>query len=336
MDTTQDNNGYPAEYWRESENDSVVCELCPLSCAISDGKFGVCMLRSNSGGALVAEGYGRIAAIATDPIEKKPLYHFKPGTQILSVGPNGCNMRCRGCQNYTISQGRVPTDCVSPERLIALCEENESPGIAFTYSEPLVWFEYLRDAASLAKENGLYSVIVSNGYINPDPLDAVSLYLAAANIDVKSFKPEFYRDYCGASLQPVLDACKYLKERIPLEITYLLIPGLNDTEEEIEALVNWITDELGRDTPLHISAYFPHFEMTEPATPPHRLLFAKELAERELYYVYMGNVQGIGGADTHCPECANLLIERSGYSTRVVGLDGSCCGECGREIEVVV
>ncbi|GAI40059.1 unnamed protein product, partial [marine sediment metagenome] len=259
-----------------------------------------------------------------------------PGTQILSVGPNGCNMRCRGCQNYSISQNRVPTDYYSPKQLVGLCKENKSPGVAFTYSEPLVWFEYLRDAAALAKEEGIYSVIVSNGFINPEPLEEVSSYLAAANIDLKSFKPEFYKDYCGATLHPILETCKYLKERVHLEITYLLIPGLNDTGEEIEALVNWIAENLGRDTPLHISAYFPHFEMTEPATPPHRMLFAKELAERELHYVYMGNVHGIGGSDTYCPECGNLLIERNGYSTGVIGLDGRRCGECSREIEVIV
>jgi pyruvate formate lyase activating enzyme len=245
-------------------------------------------------------------------------------------------MRCRGCQNYTISQERVHTDYISPERLIALCEENKSPGVAFTYSEPLVWFEYVRDAAAAAKDNEIYSVIVSNGYINSDPLDEVSLYLAAANIDVKSLKPEFYKDYCGAELRPVLRTCEYLKKQIHLEITYLLIPGLNDTGEDIESLVNWIAGNLGRDTPLHVSAYFPNYQMSEPATPPHRMLFAKELAERELYYVYLGNVSGIGGSDTYCPECANLLVERAGYSTRVVGLDGNRCGECGRDIEIVV
>jgi len=325
-----------AEYWKRQDGGSVLCELCPHKCLITEGKFGLCSLRANNGGEFVAEGYGRVAAVAIDPIEKKPLYHFKPGSQIFSIGPNGCNMRCRGCQNYSISQQRVPTEYISPGQLAGLCVEKKSDGIAFTYTEPLVWFEYLRDAARVANEEGLYSVIVSNGYICPEPLSELTPYLAAANIDIKSFRPEFYKDYCGATLQPVLNTCLYLKERIHLEITLLLIPGLNDSNEEIEALVNWIAGNLGRDTPLHISAYFPNYEMTEPATPPHSILKAKELAERELFYVYLGNVHGIGGSDTHCPECGNLLIERNGYSTKITGLTGKQCSDCGRETEIIM
>jgi len=332
----RDDGAHLAEYWQGRGGGAVLCELCPQKCFIEGDKFGLCSLRLNKNGELVADGYGKLAALAIDPIEKKPLYHFKPGTQILSVGPNGCNMRCSGCQNYSMSQRRTATEYMPPDRLVDLCREKRSPGIAFTYSEPLVWFEYLRDAARVARDEGIYSVVVSNGYICPEPLVELTPYLAAANIDVKSFRPEFYKDYCGATLEPVLDTCKYLKTKVHLEITYLLIPGLNDTTEEIEELVNWIAENLGRDTPLHISAYFPHYEMTEPATPPHRILFAKELAERELLYVYVGNVSGIGGNDTICPECGNLLIVRSGYLTEITGLDGSRCSECGREIEIII
>ncbi len=332
----RDGDRYVAEFWRRRDDGTVICELCPLHCLIEEGNQGQCSLRANSNGELLAVGYGELAALAIDPIEKKPLYHFHPGSQILSVGPNGCNMRCRGCQNFSISQKQTATEYIPPEQLVALCLERRSPGIAFTYTEPLVWFEYLRDSARTALEEGIYSVIVSNGYVNPDPLKELAPYLSAANIDIKSFRQDFYKNYCAAKLEPVLETSLYLKGLIHLEITYLLIPGLNDTTEEIEEFVDWIAENLGRDTPLHISAYFPHYEMTEPATPPHRILFAKELAERELYYVYVGNVQGIGGNDTTCPECGNLLIARSGYSTEITGLEGQKCNECGREIEIVV
>ncbi len=325
-----------ASYWHAESDGRVECELCPRRCVISDGKRGVCELRENRAGVLYAAAYGELASTAIDPIEKKPLYHFHPGDDILSVGPNGCNLRCRGCQNYQISQETAPTHYLPAEALAQLAVAQRSPGIAYTYTEPLVWFEYVRDASRVARDQSLYNVAVTNGYLEEEPAREIATFLDAANVDVKSLSDDFYRDYCGGSLEPVLRTCAIFKEHLHLEITNLLVTGLSDSEEDVEALVAWVVENLGRDTPVHFSRYFPHHKMDAPPTPTHHLLRAKEIAERDLYYVYLGNVGGISGTDTRCPQCGNLLVERTGYRGVVVGLDAGKCNNCGRPSEIII
>ena len=326
----------PAVYWSARADGRVACELCPQRCVIPDGQRGLCRLRENRGGELWASGYGQLVAAHVDPIEKKPLYHFHPGADVLSVGPNGCNLRCRGCQNADISQESAPTDSVSPEALVRLARDNRSPGIAYTYTEPLIWFEYMRDACRAARAAGLYNVAVTNGYVEEAPARELAEWLDAANVDVKSLDESFYADYCGASLAPVLRTCEIFKRHLHLEVTYLLVTGLNDGEEAVTAFVRWVADHLGPDTPVHFSRYFPRYKMDAPATPVHHLLRAKELADRDLYYVYLGNIAGVGGNDTFCPRCAHLLIRREGYRADVVGVSGGKCAACGRPTEVVL
>lgn len=325
-----------ASYWHVTPKGPVACELCPQRCVVADGERGVCNLRENRGGVLYAAAYGEVASFAVDPIEKKPLYHYHPGDDILSVGPNGCNFTCRGCQNYQISQEAVPTQYAGPEQLAEISLRRDSPGIAYTYTEPLVWFEYVRDACRAAADKGLYNVAVTNGFLEEAPAREIAPLLGAANVDVKSLSDEFYREYCGGRLAPVLRTCEIFKKNLHLEVTNLLVTGLSDTEEAVTEFVQWVVEHLGRDTPVHFSRYFPHYEMDAPPTPTHHLLRAKEIADRDLYYVYLGNVAGVGGTDTHCPKCGNLLVERSGYRGVVVGLDGGKCNNCGRPSEIVI
>jgi pyruvate formate lyase activating enzyme len=325
-----------ASYWQASSDGRVVCELCPQQCSVAEGKRGLCNLRENRDGVLYAAAYGEVASVAVDPIEKKPLYHFHPGDDVLSTGPNGCNFRCRGCQNFQLSQEEVPTHYLSPEALAQLTVAHHAPGLAYTYTEPLVWFEYVRDACLAARERDLYNVAVSNGFLEPAPGRELASQLDAANVDLKSMSDDFYRDYCGGRRDPVLATCEIFKRDMHLEITNLLVTGLTDGEEDVASLVKWIAENLGPDTPLHFSRYFPHYREETPATPLHHLLRAKEIADRDLYYVYLGNVHGVGGTDTLCPQCGHLLVERSGYRAAVVGLADGKCSNCGRPSEIVL
>jgi len=325
-----------ASYWRAAPDGRVACELCPQRCSVAEGERGTCNLRENRGGVLYAAAYGEVASVAVDPIEKKPLYHFHPGEEVLSTGPNGCNFRCRGCQNYQLSQEEVPTHYLSPEALAQLAVAHGAPGLAYTYSEPLVWLEYVRDACLAGRERDLYNVAVSNGFLEPAPARELASQLDAANVDLKSMSDDFYRDYCGGRRDPVLRTCELFKREMHLEITNLLVTGLTDGEEDVAALVKWIAENLGPDTPLHFSRYFPHYREAAPATPLHHLLRAKEIADRDLCYVYLGNVHGVGGTDTLCPQCGHLLVERSGYRTAVVGLADGKCNNCARPSEIVL
>lgn len=325
-----------ASFWHAVSEGRAKCDLCPQRCVIRDGERGECDLRENRGGSLYASAYGELASTAIDPIEKKPLYHFHPGDYVLSTGPNGCNLRCRGCQNYQISQDKAATHYLSAEALAQLAVAHESPGIAYTYTEPLVWWEYVRDSCRAARDRGLYNVAVTNGFLEEEPAREIAEHLDAANVDIKSLSDEFYRDYCGGKLEPVLRTAVIFKEKLHLEITHLLVTGLNDGEDDVAFFVKWVLDNLGRDTPVHFSRYFPHYEMDAPPTPTHHLLRAKEIAERDLYYVYLGNVAGIGGTDTNCPQCGNLLVDRKGYRAVVVGLEDGKCNNCGRPSEIVL
>ncbi len=326
---------HEAKHWETLDNGKVRCLICPVRCKLDDGKEGVCMGRKNVSGRMVATNYGETVSVNIDPIEKKPLYHFHPGDPILSVGPNGCNLSCKNCQNWTISQTKQPTSYIAPDQLAEVSIARNCPGIAYTYTEPFIWFEYLLDAAQVAHDNDLYNVCVTNGYINAEPLGELLPFIDAVNVDVKSIRPEFYRRICKGNLDTVkntVTAC--VEAGIHVELTNLLIPGLNDSDDDIRDLVSWISG-LDRRIPFHISRYFPHHEMNIEATPMKSLKHAYDLAREWLDYVYVGNAEIEGASDTVCPQCGHTLISRSFYDVRIVGLEDNKCGRCKAIVPVV-
>ena len=277
--------------------------------------------------------YGRISSLGLDPIEKKPLYHYHPGAAILSVGFVGCSLHCPFCQNHRISQGTdAPTEELSPASLVATARREGSFGIAYTYSEPLIHLEYVLDCARAAREAGLKNVLVTNGYIEPGPLEEALPLIDAANVDLKSRQDVFYRKELGGALDPVLSFIRAAAGRMALEVTTLVIPGRNDTSEEIEEAAAFLAD-LDPEIPYHLSAYTPRYRYTAPPTPPGARVELAAVARRRLRHVYVGNVAGAGaeGTDTRCPDCRAVWITRRGYATAVVGLRGSKCAGCGRE-----
>ncbi|NQS97349.1 MAG: AmmeMemoRadiSam system radical SAM enzyme [candidate division Zixibacteria bacterium] len=311
----------------------LVCEICPRFCKLKDGQEGLCRGRRNIGGKLYAVNYGETASIAMDPIEKKPLYHFHPGEIILSVGPNSCSFTCKFCQNYQISQQKIPTRRVTPEELAAYSRRQGSIGVAYTYTEPLMWYEFLLDCGAEFHAQGMYNVLVTNGYVNPAPFDKLIPLIDAMNVDLKSMDDDFYRKLCGGvRLQPVLDTITAAHQAgIHIEITQLLITGENDSREQIERTVRWIAD-LGKDIPIHFSRYFPHYKFTAPATKSATLEQAYRIASQELEWVYVGNIALDVGNHSYCPSCGKMLVERWGYHTNVKALRENKCGECGREV----
>jgi pyruvate formate lyase activating enzyme len=324
-----------ARYYDRLENGHVKCLLCPAGCNIAPSKQGICMIRSNEDGILYASEYGQTIAMNIDPIEKKPLYHYKPGSKILSIGPNGCNFACAFCQNWTISQVKANSHYISPQNLTKLAGAEGSIGVAYTYTEPLVWFEYVYDSAKLLRNVGHDVVLVSNGYINEEPARELFQYVNAANFDLKSIRPEFYRKICKGKLEDVQRTIKMAFEMgIHVELTNLLIPGLNDTNDEIRELVSWVAD-LSPKIPLHISRYFPHYKLDNPPTTEDRLLFAFTEAKRKLNYVYVGNIAGIGDANTECLNCGAILVKRVGYAVEIVGLENNKCKKCGNLSDIV-
>jgi pyruvate formate lyase activating enzyme len=274
------------------ESGKVRCLLCPNDCLISGGKKGLCGIRVNKGNKLYAETYNRTTSVSLDPIEKKPLYHYHRGKHILSLGTKGCNFACPWCQNWRISQDKsTPTEEITKERAVQEAKDAGSFGIAYTYNEPFIWFEFVSECAKFARENGLENVLVTNGYVNKEPLEAILPYIDAMNIDIKSIDEDFYRKYCLGKLKPVLENTKRAKEKgVHIEITNLIIPTLNDSKENIEKLVDWISENIGADTPLHFSRYFPCYKMSLPPTPALTLQKAKEIADKKLKYVYLGNI----------------------------------------------
>jgi len=281
--------------------------------------------------------YGRIVSAAVDPIEKKPLYHFHPGRRILSVAAPGCNLHCMFCQNWTISQdGGAPTSRTSARELVAIARREDSVGIAFTYSEPLVWFEFVRDTARVFRAAGMKTVLVTNGYLQPGPLAELAPWIDAANVDLKSMDDMFYRKICKARLEPVLASIHHLRAAgVHVEITNLVIPGYNDTDDQIDELVHFVA-ALGRSVPLHFSGYHPAWRMTAPPTPPETLLRARDRALRRLDHVYLGNLPLAEGRDTVCPDCGTVAVERRGYRTEVHLDEGAACTGCGRRLPLVV
>lgn len=305
----------------------VECTLCPQHCKLREGQPGLCKVRGHRNGEVVSLTYGEAAAWHLDPIEKKPLYHFYPGSWIFSVGAYGCNLRCFFCQNYEISQKFERGHKVTPEQLAELALRDESIGLCFTYSEPLVWYEMIADTAPLVKKQGGKVVLVSNGIIEGKHLEEIIPFLDAANIDIKAFSEEFYRKYTGGKLSWVLDTVKRLIGRVHTEVTTLVIPTLNDSPEEIEGLARWLA---GLKVPVawHLSKYYPRYKSDIPPTDEKKLLELREIAKDYLPYVYLGNMAG--GNTTYCSECDYEVITR-GWVTRMNTKDGKCL-RCGQEI----
>jgi pyruvate formate lyase activating enzyme len=328
------NSHREALFYEKLEDGRVKCVLCPNFCVIRDGATGRCMVRKNESGRLVTLSYGYTVTAALDPVEKKPLYHFMPGSTILSIGPNGCTLTCDHCQNWQISQEKVPVRYISPEALVETASERGSIGVAFTYTEPLIWFEYLLDALPLLREAGLKSVLVTNGYLNEEPARRIIPLVDGFNVDLKSFSDGFYRGYCGGSIEPVK---RFIETAVPqthVEVTCLVIPGLNDTEEEIGKMAGWLSG-ISREIPLHLSRFFPHYRMKDRSpTPQATLEMAYRKAREYLDYVYVGNIFIDGTENTACPECGADAVLRSGYSARLLAADGKC-PSCGHRIKGV-
>jgi len=321
------------------KNKRVQCFLCPHQCIIGEGRTGICRVRKNVGGKLFALVYDQFTSVNMDPIEKKPLYHFYPGREILSLGTVGCNFKCQGCQNYEISQaevGEVPTRTLTSDDAIRLAKEHNSIGIAYTYNEPLINFEYLLETAHQAQQDDLKNVLVTNGFINEEPLVNLLSDIDAANVDVKSFRNDFYKEYCGGNLGDVLRTVEIMvRQRKHVEITNLVIPSLNDSDNEVEDLTDWVYS-LSGEIPLHFSRYYPCYKMTIKATPLPTLERLKKIAQKKLKYVYLGNVWEKPESNTYCPNCKETLIERHGYHTRIVGLEKETCRKCGEKINIKI
>ncbi len=322
----------------DTQKKVVRCGLCPKDCRIPPGCSGECRIRVNMDGRLQAVTYGRPCAVHVDPMEKKPLFHFLPGSPILSVGTAGCNLHCKHCQNAEISQGNpedVPSYELAPEDLPALARRHNCGSVAYTYTEPVVSYEYTLDCCKAARQAGLRNVLVTAAYINEKPLRALLPYVDAANVDIKAMSDKFYREVCSASLEPVLQAVLIMREvGVHLEITNLVIPTLNDSDEMLEILCEWVADKTGVETPLHFSRFFPLFKMTHlPPTPIETLLHARDKALKcGLKHVYVGNAEVKDGENTYCAGCGAVLIVRKRYviTENRLTADGAC-PECGRK-----
>jgi len=330
-----------AKHW-DKKDGKAKCNLCYQSCLISPGKRGFCGVRENRKGKLYTLVYGKAVSANADPIEKKPLYHFYPGSRSFSIATVGCNFRCEFCQNFDISQARpeeISGIDLPPERVVELTKEYGCQGIAYTYTEPTIFYEYTLDTAKLAKKQGLYNVYVTNGYIQEKPLKQLSKYLDAANIDLKGFDEEFYAKFCKAKLKNVLKCImNYHKLGIWIELTNLIVPGVNDNPKKIREMCEWVKDNLGTGVPLHFSRFFPHFKMTDkPPTNIETLIKAHRIAkEVGIKYVYIGNVPGGREDNTYCWKCNRLLIERFGFSVlenKII--KDKKCPKCKARIDVV-
>jgi pyruvate formate lyase activating enzyme len=326
---------YEAKYW-ESKKDNVQCKLCPHNCKIVEGKTGLCKVRKNVEGKLMSLVYAKVVAVNVDPIEKKPLYHFMPGTKSLSIGTVGCNLFCNHCQNWDIARGSpesIPTIDLTPEQVIVMAKEKGVESISYTYNEPTVFFEYAIECAKLAKKEGIKNIIVTNGFINKEPAKEFIKYMDAANVDLKSFNDEFYRKVCKGKLSAVLDTLKLFYEnndKIWIEITNLIIDGKNDLTKEIDEMCSWIKKNMSSDVPIHFSRSFPMYKMQDISpTPENTLIRARNIAMKYLNYVYIGNTEL--ESNTDCPKCKKILIHRRQYSLENNLVDGNKC-ECGQEI----
>jgi pyruvate formate lyase activating enzyme len=323
-----------AAFWEPIDRGRVHCLLCPNDCRIAEGRAGTCGVRENRGGRLELPRFGAISCMAVDPIEKKPLHHFHPGARILSVGFVGCSFRCGFCQNWHISQDvDVETRFAAPEDLVATARRERSFAIAYTYSEPLVHFEYVLDCAKAARGAGLKNVLVTNGYLNPAPAAELLPFVDAANVDLKAWDPEFYRQETGGKLEEVKRFIREAAGRIHLEVTTLIIPTKNDDPAQVEGIAGFIAG-IDPAIPLHLSAYHPQYKYTLPPTPPSTVRKLAEVARRRLRHVYTGNI-GLEDADTACAACGNVLVRRAGWRVEVTGVRGGTCAKCGAAAPIV-
>jgi len=324
-------------YWHRTRDKRVQCDVCPRSCRLQEGQRGFCFVRMRQDDAVVLTTYGHSSGFCVDPVEKKPLNHFLPGTPVLSFGTAGCNLGCRFCQNWDISKSReidTMSDEAPPGVIARTAAELGCRSVAFTYNDPVIFLEYAIDTADACRERGIRAVAVTAGYICSEPRAEFYRHIDAANVDLKGFTSEFYRRVCLGRLDPVLDTLQYLKHQtdVWLEITNLLIPGLNDSDTEIDAMTRWVARHLGTDVPVHFTAYHPDFKLRDrPHTPPATLARARQIAlGNGIRYPYTGNVQDAAGQSTYCHECGGLVIERDWYRLGVYGLtDDGRCARCG-------
>jgi pyruvate formate lyase activating enzyme len=317
----------------------VQCDLCPRRCRLQDGQRAFCFVRQRQGDDVVLTSYGRASGFCVDPIEKKPLTHFLPGSAVLSFGTAGCNLGCRFCQNWDISKARETdklSDAAAPTAIAQAASDAGCKSVAFTYNDPVIFAEYAIDTAQACREAGLRSVAVTAGYITPEARPAFFSAMDAVNIDLKAFSEGFYKKLCFAELKPVLETLAYVRREtnVWLEITTLLIPGQNDSEDEVARLCDWVLTELGPDVPLHFTRFHPDYQMTDlPGTPPLTCERARRQAmSAGLRYAYTGNIHDRSGQSTYCPSCSAVVIERDGYSLGKVSIVDGCCGECGASI----
>lgn len=324
------------------EGDKVRCSLCPHSCLVADGKRGLCGVRENRKGVLYALTYGLASSVHPDPIEKKPFYHFLPGSTSISFGSVGCNLFCLHCQNFSISRaklGELDMTEITPEDVVRYARSTGSKSVSWTYNEPTIWHEFTTVASKAAHEAGFKANYVTNGYIQEEPLRQLKGLIDAMNIDVKGFRDEFYRSVCGGRLAPVLAASKLAVELgIHVELTYLIIPEHNDSEKEMGEFCRWVVGTLGAHVPVHFSAFHPDYRLTSVASTPNRTMdMAYDLARKAgVDYVYLGNIRAGDRDDTFCPSCGTKAIEREGFSVRGANLRGSRCAKCGADLHIVL
>jgi pyruvate formate lyase activating enzyme len=332
-----DTNIIATRYWHKLDEDRVQCDLCPRYCKLKQGQRGLCFVRANEGGEIVLTTYGRSSGFCVDPIEKKPLNHFLPGTPVLSFGTAGCNLACKFCQNWDISKSRETdtlADQASPEKIALVAKQLGCRSVAFTYNDPVIFHEYAIDVAAACKKQGIKTVAVTAGYICEEPRKEFFAAMDAANVDLKAFDEDFYFKLTGAHLQPVLDTLEYLKHEtnVWFELTTLLIPGKNDSDEELQQMTHWVVENLGPDVPMHFTAFHPDWKMRDtPATPIKTLTRARNIAlQNGVRYAYTGNVHDEAGESTYCHDCGNKLIGRDWYELSDWNLDGQgACNHCG-------
>lgn len=329
-----------ALYYQKTGEDKIKCELCPHNCIVKKNQFGICKVRVNKNGKLISKNYGVVSSMGFDPIEKKPLYHFYPGSEILSIGSLGCNLHCEFCQNWQISQTSVEDfkrgyKFLEPDKIIDLALSKEkNVGIAYTYNEPTVFFEFMLEVAKKAKQNELKNAMVTNGYINQKPLNQLNKYIDAYSVDLKAFNNNFFIKYTKSQLEPVKETLKNIaKAGKHLEITNLVIPGLNDNPGEFELMIQWITENLGKDTVLHISKYYPTYKLKVEPTSIETMLELYNIAKRYLSYVFLGNVLLPDGNNTYCPNCNEVILKRTGYLTQKHSVNSAGdCIKCGTNV----
>ena len=332
-----------ALFYSKLKDNKIKCELCPWNCKLISGQTGACKVRTNENGKLFTSVYNKVAALGSDPIEKKPLYHFYPGKNILSIGEVGCNLQCSFCQNHRISQCYASKFSgfhnISSQKIVdeALKTWNNI-GIAYTYNEPFTFYEFLFDTAVIAHKNRLKNVVVSNGYINTGPLRKLIPFVDAFNIDLKAFSDTFYKRFTKGKLAPVLNTLKTIaKSNVHLEITNLIITNLNDDENDFEKMIHWISSETGKNTPLHLSRYFPQYKMDQPPTPIEKLETLYRIAKKHLHHVYLGNISDEKRSSTFCSNCGEILIQRNRYQTNLQHITSSGnCKNCGTPASIIV